>query len=398
MTNREFENYLALVSRLLRLKRKQTDQIAVELRDHLEMRVAELTETGVEPEEATRQALAEFGDAASLANQFQFVSKSYNRRWMMRFATLSVAGLFLVAVFAMAMWPEKARFGSPDSVIADNGSLFATKSIDEKTMSEVSKLNATTREQLRKPLDIDFEEVQLLDVMERISEQLEINVVLDHSAREEGLAEDQSITIRVKGIPANQVLKLMLGEHGATYVVDSGVLRIISSNVANDSNYFSRRIMDVSEVLALINKLESHRIGTFHHPQVRRRLGGGGGIFCIQTTQQDNKESGRSPGSPSVAVDSSSADSSTEQIGGTTPYDSGVEVGFYTETVTAENLLEDLIKSVVASESWNDMGGDGTVQIMGGLLITVQSESVNNEIEQLLQDLGYQLGQREKSM
>ena len=113
MTNREFENYLTLVSRLLRLKRGQTEQIAGELRDHLELRVAELTESGVDVDEATRMALEEFGDAASLAGQFQFISETYRRRWMMRFATLSVAGLFLTAVLVMAMWPSGTRFGAP---------------------------------------------------------------------------------------------------------------------------------------------------------------------------------------------------------------------------------------------------------------------------------------------
>ena len=36
----------------------------------------------------------------------------------MRFATLSVAGLFLGAVFVMSMWPADARFGTPSHSIA----------------------------------------------------------------------------------------------------------------------------------------------------------------------------------------------------------------------------------------------------------------------------------------
>ena len=34
---------------------------------------------------------------------------------------LSIAAMFLVAVFVMAMWPEGARFGTPSSSIAQEG-------------------------------------------------------------------------------------------------------------------------------------------------------------------------------------------------------------------------------------------------------------------------------------
>ncbi len=112
MSNEEFENYLALVSRLLRLNRSQRELIGSELRDHLQTRVDELVESGVDQREAVRNALEEFGDAAGLARQFQMISNQYQRRWMMRFATFSILGTFVVAVFLMAMWPQQARFGA----------------------------------------------------------------------------------------------------------------------------------------------------------------------------------------------------------------------------------------------------------------------------------------------
>jgi len=46
MSDREFENYLALLSSLLRLDRKQRASIADELRAHLEDRLEELLACG----------------------------------------------------------------------------------------------------------------------------------------------------------------------------------------------------------------------------------------------------------------------------------------------------------------------------------------------------------------
>ena len=267
MTNREFENYVALVSRLLRLKRGQCEQIAVELRDHLELRVAELIQSGTDPDEATRQALEEFGDAASLAGQFQFITESYQKRWMMRFATLSVAGLFLAAVLTMAMWPGQVRFGAPGSLAAKDLRMakgigaIAAVSDDEITMSDNTRRNIEIRKILTVETSFEFEETEFAEVIDFLTDKYGFNVVLDHSARDDMLQEDSAIRFRIKDIPLNKALDLLLREHNATYMVNSGVVRIISLDVASDPDYFSRQIFDVSNLLEQITQLERHRIG-----------------------------------------------------------------------------------------------------------------------------------------
>jgi hypothetical protein len=57
MKDREFENYLALLSGMLRLRRTQREGIAGELRDHLVEHVAHLEASGIAHEEAVRRAL-----------------------------------------------------------------------------------------------------------------------------------------------------------------------------------------------------------------------------------------------------------------------------------------------------------------------------------------------------
>ncbi len=57
MSEREFEIYLSLLSRFLRLKPDQRGEIADELRDHLAERLEELTAEGLSREEAIQRAL-----------------------------------------------------------------------------------------------------------------------------------------------------------------------------------------------------------------------------------------------------------------------------------------------------------------------------------------------------
>jgi hypothetical protein len=107
MSDHEFNNYLTLLAGLLRLGDKQRRAIAEELRTHLEDRLEELLARGVSKEEATRQALSEFGDAAGLAAQFASISRGRRRRWLMRAMTFSVAAVLLMAAGLAIFWPGR---------------------------------------------------------------------------------------------------------------------------------------------------------------------------------------------------------------------------------------------------------------------------------------------------
>lgn len=348
MTNREFENYLALVSRLLRLKRGQCEQIANELRDHLELRVAELIQAGTDSDEATRRALEEFGDAASVAGQFQFITQSYQKRWMMRFATLSVAGLFLAVIFTMAMWPNQARFGAPESAIANGLGVIASLSDDDVKMSDDSRRNTEIRKILTTEASLDCVEMEFADVMESLSEEYGVNFILDHTARNDSLQRDTPIDFSIQGIPLNKALKLMLLEHNATYLVSDGVVRIISLDVASASDYFSRQIFDVSVLVKQINN-----------------------------AQRSNRN-----------VD---GQIHSETDSGGAPSGGGQSLH---EVATAEQNLIDVIKTTIAPDSWDDTNGDGTADILGGLLIVNQTEENSLQIGELLQDLSFRYSAR----
>ncbi len=90
MPDHEFENYLTLISRFLRLSPAQREAIGEELRDHFESRLTELINAGKSHDEAVRLALAEFGDAAGLAAEFSHISQARRRRLVMRCTVASV--------------------------------------------------------------------------------------------------------------------------------------------------------------------------------------------------------------------------------------------------------------------------------------------------------------------
>src|SRR5438477_10589701 len=107
MSYRDFDNYLTLLASFMRLSGKQRDAIGQELRSHPEDRLDELAASGVSRDEAVKQALAEFGDAAGLAGQVGAISWNRKRRWLVRLMTLSVAATLLIAAGLGIFWPGR---------------------------------------------------------------------------------------------------------------------------------------------------------------------------------------------------------------------------------------------------------------------------------------------------
>jgi RND family efflux transporter MFP subunit len=118
MSEQEFELYLKLLSRCLKLTAAQRDQIADELRDHLEQRLEELARAGVPREKAVFQALDEFGDAAVLAGEFATIARLKRRRFLMRLSFGSVAALAVAILIAFAFWPGNRAVHGPALVVA----------------------------------------------------------------------------------------------------------------------------------------------------------------------------------------------------------------------------------------------------------------------------------------
>src|ERR1700689_1579763 len=120
MSEQEFELYLKLLARCLHLTSGQREQIADELRDHLEERLEELARAGVPREKAVVQALDEFGDAAVLAGDFATIACLKRRRFLMRLSLGSVGALAAGLLIAFAFWPDNRAVRGPERIVAQD--------------------------------------------------------------------------------------------------------------------------------------------------------------------------------------------------------------------------------------------------------------------------------------
>ena len=389
MSNQEFENYLALIGKLLQLSHKQRDQIAGELRDHLQMRVADLESEGVEKQEAIKRALEEFGDAAVMAKNFQSVINHKKRRWMMRFVTFSIAGSFVAAVLLMAIWPSESRFGAPSRSIAQDGK--AAEKVPSATeppiqFSPGTELTIKTEHALRQITDLNYDEDPFADVMEDLETRLGVNFLLSSSAEDDSLTGDEPISINLTGVPLSKGLSLMLAVKNATYVIDDGVVIIISIDDAADSQWFRLKTYDCRDLVEALPKraLAVHAGGGFGGAS--RGGAGGGGAFSVPqdtaTTARDGNadDSQTKKGPDASALLDQKLDKILELM--------KADLEKNRSEPTGEQTLVGLVQSMVAPDAWQDSGvGMGTIDAVNGILIVSQSERVHQEIEKMLADL-----------
>ena len=349
----------------------------------------------------------------------------------MRVVNLRVVGLFLFGMFAMAICPEKVRWGVPATAnaqgnpnaqgdpnaqadpfgdednygissparrtvtrrtpVASQGDLLGGEDMTSKKVTSNSPSNATRvndkiREKLATKCSFDYADTPFSDVAEELENLLSVNIVLTSSASDDALTEDEPVTSKLSGVSHANALRIILASKNATYVVRDGVIQIISLDEANDAWWFSRGMFDASETLAMIRDTEHDRIGkpTPGSPIAERRLHSGnrgGGVFALQGAQ-----------TPRAVPDDESkeikqlADAIVRAV-----LDSQPEVELVPTLVTAESILLDAITKAVDSDNWRSQSGQASITCVGGILIVNGPEEVIEKVDSFVRDLTFSM-------
>jgi hypothetical protein len=261
VTDRDFENYLALLSGMLRLRRSQRASIAGELRDHLIEHVAHLESTGISHEEAVRKALEEFGDAAALAANFSALVGMRRRRLIMRCTIGTTVVMTGLVVALLAFRPEVVDDPSVVQAQADPAAVRAKANPDARPAAKKADLsrneqaNAETRRKLETLIDVEFNETPLNDVLKFIGTKVSTQFYLDpKSLADAVIATDTPITLQLRQVPAEMALDLILQALQAGYTVRSGVIIVrtqtdlkqdMETNVYHVSHEAAQRLAEI---------------------------------------------------------------------------------------------------------------------------------------------------------
>ncbi|MDB4534261.1 STN domain-containing protein [Vicingaceae bacterium] len=374
VVDQEFDNYLTLLRSLLRLNGRQRDRIGHELRDHMESRLDELMAEGKSRQAAIRIALEEFGDATAVASTFATMAHLQRRKWIMRFTTFSVVGLFVATLFVMSIWPERGQVGPGGKTVAQDDDPFSSTKpgldspfspasagqppvktqtrIATKALKSEQDRNQDIEKILDQPVSFDYDDVSFSDMVDEMRIKFQFEIVVDGSS---GLTEDDSVTVRMRNVRFRTFLDLLLAPYDTTFTIVDGILVIC----ATDACPMETKVFDCRSLIVAIEKYEAE-----NQTPVDLLLGGkshgldaiSGGKTNKTDHVQENKDNNN--------------DNDDEEF---------------------TNPLVKVIKQV-SPHDWNDDGA--TIQSIGGMLIVNQRRSMVKKVENLLAELESRLVQK----
>lgn len=347
----EFESYLDLLVRFLRLSAAQRDEIRRELRAHLDEALEDELAGGVSREEAVRRVLADFGDAAELAHRFH---RPILRRRLVMQGAMAAACVGVLVLSVNLLSP-----GGTATVAADGPGEAATQreapevraaAAGEDAARVASALSGrrgvragedgepavqAAEAALQRVLpEVNFVNAPFEQVIEFVREATEVNLHVRWRALEDsGVGRDFPVSMRLKDISLERLLRLIFAEQTEAelgYAVEEGV--IVISTRDNLRRAQSVVVYDVRTVVDW---------------SLRGDAAGG------------------ARNAPEVGEE---------------------------EIQEGADRLAELITTCVEPESWSANGGVGAIERVGSALVVRQSEAAHREIRLLLAELARAAG------
>ncbi|MFG0240064.1 MAG: hypothetical protein ACF8CY_03260, partial [Gimesia chilikensis] len=246
---------------------------------------------------------------------------------------------------------------------------YHAKNHNQKTEREIQ-----IEESLDRPVNLAFEGEPLSNVMNKIQALTGINIFLDSlGLEEEGVTTDAPVTINVNGIKLRSALNLLLEPLNLSYTIDNEVLKI-TSRIRQQGTLKTMTYPVADLVVPIPNFAANGSMASNPYSQMGA-VSFGSGIGGNQSTpgnfQVADPLIGGVPGANPWA-----GNAPTSKVAG-----GGSNIDF--------DSLTELIVSTVEPDSWEEIGGAGSVRPFETTLSLVirQTQKVHDEIANLLEQL-----------
>ena len=274
--------------------------------------------------------------------------------------------------------------------------------LDQQT--KLSPAEQEIQRSLLKGVEVKFENRPLSEVTEALGRMTGVNIYLDpQGLHAEGVVSDTPVTLNLtQAISLRSALNLLLEPLGLSYVIQNEVLRITSEQT-RDSNTYSKVYYVADLVMPIPNFVPSYNIGL---PGALREslnsLGYGPGMrspssgpLTVATSVTPAAQTGASylnQMAPDALAQVGAANlmptnnlpatgRMPTQVGGPGGLGGGVTADF--------DSLIDLITSTISPQSWDEVGGPGSISGFDTnlSLVVSQTQEVHEKIADLLEQL-----------
>ena len=369
-----FDDFLQTLAHLLHLGARQRQAIIEELQSHLEARYEDLVREGVAPREAAARALAEFGDAAALAAELSTWFHLKRRRRLMRWTTGTLAGMFLLATAVIALWPDRpGPWGSAPAMAQQKPAQAASRPADDPDEALWQSLEAR--------IDVELASTPVEDALAYLSQEAHLQYYCERRAIEDAGIDLSTCTVslKLKNIPAEMALRLVLEQAELAYTVENGVVIVTTPDGLHERGLVVR-------VYRVDDLVEAPR---------REAPAKAGRAVAPSETADGSGTAGQSEGSPGATMRSGTMGGlgGFGAPGGFGPGGHGGGLGmtgYRLRTPSSDDMeaLISVIVNTVTPGSWEDNGGGpGRICVFRGALIVAQTARNHRQIRELLEEL-----------
>ncbi len=248
---------------------------------------------------------------------------------------------------------------------------------------------------LRTPVSVQFENRPLAEVIDHLAKLVQINIWLDPAGlAEEGVTTDQPVTINLlEEVQLRSALKVILEQLRLDYVIEDEMLKITSEQLRS-GKVFSQTYYVADLVTPIPNFVPNSAIGLagsiregFSAAGFNQGIVGGTSPTTVLASHSGaNNSAVINPdvmANVNAATGLAGASAGGPQTAGFGP--GGLGGGAFADF---DSLIE-LITSTVQPDSWDEVGGTGTIQEYRTNLSLVisQTQEVHEEIVELLEQL-----------
>ena len=149
----------------------------------------------------------------------------------MRIVSFSIPGSFVVMILLAAMWPS--QLSAQDRALLDKEA-EPGENAPSVRFSPGTERTIKAEQALKKIVSLKFEKTPFSKVEQKLEKLSGLNFFLHHSASDDDLADYDEISFELVDTPLDKALSLLLGTANATYVIDDGIIVLISLDEAND--------------------------------------------------------------------------------------------------------------------------------------------------------------------
>jgi hypothetical protein len=213
------------------------------------------------------------------------------------------------------------------------------------------------RQRLRQKCSVAFDAQPLQRVLALLADEHRLPFWTDRSAlMDEGVSYENPVTLKLQDVRLESALNAILRPLQLTWIIEDEVLKITTQTRAGE-----RLVTRVFPVSDLQDKRAELTWPTIHTGPSRGGAGGfGGGMFSV----------------PVTTLRQESADGVLASDG----------AAGCAEAKYAVELIE-LIPSTISPESWDEVGGPGSVRAFRGALVIRQTQAIHEEISGMLSRL-----------